>query len=113
MSSESTLPNEKEKHQRHFSEALRKMILVGIGAAMMAHEEGESFVQKLKDKGEKAQAEGRNKMREVGNRRKQKAEEILEKRIDQVLQRMDIPTKADYLDLSEKISELSKKLDGE
>jgi len=113
MSAETSFKNEEGNHQRHISEALRKVLLVGIGAAMLAHEEGEAFVKKIKDKGEEAETEGLKRMREIHNRRKQKAEEIIEKRINQVLHRMDIPTRADYLDLSEKISELSKKLEAE
>jgi polyhydroxyalkanoate synthesis regulator phasin len=113
MSEETSFTNEKDNQQRHVSEAFRKMLLIGIGTAMLAQEEGEAFVKKLRDRGEKAEARGRKRIREVHDQRRQKAEKVLEKRIDQVLQHMDIPTKADYLDLSEKISELSKKLDGD
>jgi polyhydroxyalkanoate synthesis regulator phasin len=43
--------------------------------------------------------------------RSDKAEDEVNKRIDNVLQRMNVPTKADIDSLSKKISDLSKKVD--
>jgi hypothetical protein len=63
---------------------------------------------------ELAEQDGKRVMREVMERRKKeakKAETEMDKRIEELLGRMSVPTKADIDSLSAKITELSKKID--
>lgn len=95
-------------------DAARKVLLAGIGAVALAQEEIEDFVNKLVERGEIAEKDGKKLMREVMERRKketEKAEDEVSKRVEDVLDRMNVPTKADFEALSEKISALSKKVD--
>lgn len=104
---------EKEEHSPLF-DAARKVLLAGIGAVALAQDEIEEFVNRLVERGEIAEKDGRKLVREVMDRRKQeaeKAEDEVSKRVEEVLDRMNVPTKADIEALGEKISVLAKKVD--
>jgi poly(hydroxyalkanoate) granule-associated protein len=106
-------PNEKEE-QNYLFEAARKVLLAGIGAFALAQEEVEEFINRLIERGEIAEKDGRKLLHEIIDRRKkqtEKAEEELTRRIENILERMSVPTKADIEALGEKIAELAKKLD--
>lgn len=95
-------------------EASRRVLLASIGAIALAQDEIEDFVEKLVERGEIAEKDGKKLVREVMDKRKKdvsKAEDELNKRIDEVIVRMDVPTKADIDSLGDKINELSDKLD--
>lgn len=103
-----------EEESSRFVEATRKVLLAGIGAVALAQEEIESFVNKLVERGEIAEKDGKKLVRDVMERRKketQKAEDQLEKRMEDLLDRMNVPTKSDIEALSAKITALTKKVD--
>lgn len=91
-----------------------KVLLAGIGAMALTQEEVEKFVSKLVERGEIAEQDGIKLVRDVKERRKkdaEKAQEELDKRLEDLLGRMNVPTKSDIDALSAKITELSKKVD--
>ena len=95
-------------------DAARKVLLASIGAVALAQEEIEEFVQRLVERGEIAEKDGRKLVREVMDKRKksaEKAEDEVSKRVESVMDRMSVPSKADIDALSEKISILTKKVD--
>lgn len=95
-------------------EASRRVLLASIGAIALAQDEIEDFVEKLVERGEIAEKDGKKLVREVIDKRKKdvsKAENELNKRIDEVVERMDVPTKADIDSLGDQIDELSNKVD--
>lgn len=104
-----------EKEERSpLLEALRKVLLAGIGAVVIAQEEIEDLVNKLVERGEIAEKDGKKLVREVMDKRKKeavKAEDEVTKRIEEILDRMNVPTKADIDSLGEKIAALTKKVD--
>ena len=103
----------KEEHNP-LLEAVRKVLLASIGAVALAQEEIEDFVNRLVERGEIAEKDGRKLVREVMDKRKketEKAEDEITKRIEAVMERMSVPSKADIESLSEKISALAKKVD--
>lgn len=104
----------KEREQSPFLDGARKILLASIGAVALAQEEVESFVNFLVERGEIAEKEGRELMRELVEKRKQRREEAKGRvswRVEKALDRMDVPTKADIAALSDKINALSKKID--
>ncbi len=104
--------NGKEKNA--FFEALHKVMLASIGAVALAQEEIEDFVNKLVEKGEIAEKDGKKLVNDVMEKRKkstEKAEDEFNKRVEEILDRMSVPTKADIEALSEKITVLTKKVD--
>jgi len=95
-------------------EATHKVLLASIGAVALAQEEIEAFVNKLVERGEIAEKDGKKLVRDVMDKRKKeakKAEDELDKRVEDLLDRMNVPTKSDIEALSAKITALSKKMD--
>ena len=105
-------------------EAVHKVLLAGIGAAALAQEEIEDFVNRLVERGEIAEADGKKMMKDVLAKRKQmvkmpakpavqpkKITSDIEKRIEDLMAKMNIPTKDEIDALSAKITVLTKKVD--
>jgi polyhydroxyalkanoate synthesis regulator phasin len=92
----------------------RKVLLAGIGAVALTQEEIEKFVNRLVERGEVAEKDGKKLVGDVMERRKKqakRAEDEMDKRVEEILGHMNVPTKADIEGLSAKISALSKKID--
>ena len=103
-----------EEERSRFVEATRKVLLAGIGAVALTQEQIESFVNKLVERGEIAEKDGKKLVRDVMEKRKKeakKAEDELDKRMVEILDRMNVPTKNDIEALSAKITALTKKVD--
>ena len=89
-------------------------MLATIGAAAIAQDEVEELVDRLVERGEIAAKDGKNlasEMMEKGKGRATKVEEAIGKQVEQVLDRMNILSKADVETLSQKIATLSQKID--
>ena len=100
--------------ESRFYQLARKVLLAGLGAVAMTQEEMERFVAKLVERGELAEQDGKKLVRDVVEKRKkqtQKAEDELDSRLKEVLDRMNVPTKSDIDALSAKITALTKKVD--
>jgi polyhydroxyalkanoate synthesis regulator phasin len=92
----------------------RKILLASMGAVALAQEEMESFVEKLVERGELAEQEGRDLLHDVMERRRKevrRAEVELETQVEEALDRLNVPTKSDIEMLSAKIAALSRKID--
>jgi poly(hydroxyalkanoate) granule-associated protein len=103
-----------EMERNPLLEATRKVLLASIGAVALAQEEIEAFVNKLVERGEIAEKDGKKLVRDVMEKRKKetkKAEDELDKRLEDLLDRMNVPSKSDIEALSAKITALSKKVD--
>jgi len=91
------------------------MFLATIGAIAIAQEELEALVNRLVERGEMAEKDGKKLVQEMMDKRKSKTtklEDELGKNVESVLNRMNIPSKADVEALSQDIAALSKKVDG-
>jgi polyhydroxyalkanoate synthesis regulator phasin len=92
----------------------RKILLASMGAVALAQEEMESFVEKLVERGELAEQDGRDLIRDVMERRRKevrRAEVELESQVEEALERLNVPTKSDIEMLGAKIEALSRKID--
>ena len=95
-------------------EASRKVLLAGIGAVALAQDEIEDFIGKLVERGEIAEQDGKRLFSEIMDKRKKganKAEDEFTKRVEEILDRMNVPTKDDINKLGQKITNLTKKVD--
>jgi polyhydroxyalkanoate synthesis regulator phasin len=116
MATENNVPTPEESKEEHSQllESVRKILLAGIGAVALAQDEIEDFINRLIERGEIAEKDGKKLMNEVMDRRKKdgkKAEEEVTTRVEDALKRLNIPTKTDIDGLSNKIAGLSKKID--
>jgi poly(hydroxyalkanoate) granule-associated protein len=103
-----------EKNQSQMVDMFRKLMLAALGAAAIAEEEIEALVNRLVERGELAEKDGKKLINEAMEKRKNKTATVtdeLNKNVNDVLQRMNIPTKADIDALGQKIAGLSKKID--
>ncbi|HET9223480.1 MAG TPA: phasin family protein [Roseiflexaceae bacterium] len=98
-------------------EGLRKLVLASLGAVAMTRDEVEAFVDKLVERGQLAQKDGEKLVKELRSRVRdsrpqvQKVGESVEQRIEDFLNRLNIPSKRDIDDLSTKVAQLSARVD--
>jgi poly(hydroxyalkanoate) granule-associated protein len=104
-----------EEKERHLLfDSTRRVLFAGIGAFALAQDEIEEFVDKLVERGEIAEKDGKKLLQEVMEKRKKNphyGEEEMHKRAKAMLERLNVPTKSDIETLSEKIAALTKKID--
>lgn len=107
------LPHPDEEHNPLY-DAARRVLLASIGAVALAQSEIEEFINKLVERGEIAEKDGKKLYHELMERRKkdtEKAEEEVISKVEEVLDRMNIATKSDLDALSKKIASLTKMID--
>ena len=105
---------EETKELNPLFDAVRKVCLAGVGAVALTVEAVEDLVEKLVERGELTEEEGRKLVGDVWSRRKKdakKAEDEVNKRVDELMKRFEIPSKTEFEDLSSKIDALGKKVD--
>ena len=105
------LEEEMEEKRESLFQSARKVLLASIGAVALAQDELEDFVEKLVERGEIAEKDARKLVREVAEKRKKSTTEDVEKRMEDLMGRMNVPTKADIDSLSAKITELTEKVE--
>jgi poly(hydroxyalkanoate) granule-associated protein len=106
--------SEEEMERGRILEASRRLMLASIGAVALAQDELENLAQRLVERGQIAEKDSKRLIREIMDRRRQeteRAEKQVEKRVEEILQHMNVPTKSDIEALSAKIEALSKKVD--
>lgn len=104
----------KPQERRPFFELSRRVLLAGVGAMALAQDEIEAFVDKLVERGEIAEKDGRKLVKELAEKRKKRmaeAEDEVGRRVSVALEKLNVPTKADIESLNEKLAALAKKLD--
>jgi len=96
-----------------FLDAARKVLLASIGAWALAADEIEDFVNRLVDRGEIAEKDGRKLVTDVLERRRQMSPiaQTLDQQMDRVLARLNVPTKADIDALNASIADLTRKIE--
>ena len=104
--------------------AARRLLLASVGAVALSKEEIESLVTRLVEKGEITEKDGRKLVDELVTRTKEasqssldrvsqttsKTEDMLTKRVEAILNTMNIPSKQDISQLTRKIDSLARKV---
>lgn len=106
-----------ENGNNSFLDAAHKVLLASIGVVVITQEEVEKFVARLVERGEIAEKDGRKMIKDVLERRKKQAEEVrsgteekVDKRLDEMLARLNVPTRDDIDALSKQIATLTRKV---
>ncbi|MCZ7575183.1 MAG: phasin family protein [Ardenticatenaceae bacterium] len=97
-----------EREPNPLFESARKILLASIGGWALAWDEIEDFVDRLVERGEVAEQDARKLLREMAEKRRP-AE--LDERMEEILNRMNVPSKADIEALGDKIAALTKKVE--
>jgi len=98
-----------EEHNK-LQEALHRVMLAAVGTVGLVQDELEHFVNKAVERGEISEKEARKTVRVVGDKRKGAGKEV-DKRFEDVLVKMNIPTKNDLSALNDKIADLTNKVE--
>ena len=96
-----------------FLDAARKVLLASIGAWALAADEIEDFVNRLVDRGEIAEKDGRKLVKDVLERRREMSPiaQTVDQQMDRFLARLNVPTKADVDALNASIADLTRKIE--
>lgn len=99
-------------------ETVRRVLMAGVGVVVLAQEEVEELVNKLIERGEIAEQDGRKLINDVVENRKQQAQETkqatqgeFDKRLEGLLDRLNVPTRGDINTLNDKVTELTAKVE--
>jgi poly(hydroxyalkanoate) granule-associated protein len=95
-------------------DAARRIVLAAVGAVALASDEVENFVNKLVERGEIAEKDARKLMKEVTEKTEKQmkpAEKEIDKRLEEMRNTLNIPTKHDIDTLSNKVAELTTKVE--
>ena len=98
-----------EEHNK-VQEALHRVMLAAVGTVGLVQDELEHFVNKAVERGQIAEKDARKTVRVVGDKRKDAGKEV-DKRFEDMLVKMNIPTKNDLSALNDKIADLTQKVD--
>jgi polyhydroxyalkanoate synthesis regulator phasin len=105
------LEQKEEEERNRLFQAVRKVVLASIGAVGLAQDEIEDMVNRLVKRGEIAEKDARKLIREVTEKRSHRAEKTVDKQVEKLLDRMNVPSKADIEALSQKIGILTTKVE--
>ena len=98
------------EEQNKLQEALHRVMLAAVGTVGLVQDEVEHFVNKAVERGQIAEKEARKTVRDVSDKRKG-AEKEVDKRFEDMLVKLNIPTKNDITALNDKIADLTKKVE--
>ena len=98
-----------EEHNK-MQEALHRVMLAAVGTVGLVQDEFEHFVNKAVERGEIAEKEARKTVREVSEKRKG-VEKEGDKRFEELLVKLNIPSKNDISALNDKIADLTQKVE--
>ena len=98
------------EEQNKLQEALHRVMLAAVGTVGLVQDELEHFVNKAVERGQIAEKEARKTVRDVSDKRKG-AEKEVDKRFEDMLVKLNIPTKNDITALNDKIADLTKKVE--
>ena len=105
---------ENEESRYPLFKITRKLLLASIGAIALAQDEIDDLVNRLVDRGQVAEEEGKALIANISEKRKNMAKKSLLNRkdnFDEIIEVLDLPTRKDLQILSNKITSLTKKVE--
>jgi poly(hydroxyalkanoate) granule-associated protein len=102
-------------------DGFRRLMLASVGAVAMTIDEAEGLVGKLVDRGELAQKDGQKLLKDLQSRvsgarptvppQVEKVSDRIEQGVEEVLSRLNIPSKRDIEELSVRIAQLTARVE--
>lgn len=92
----------------------RKVMLASVGAVGIAQDEASDLINRMVERGEITEKDARklvNDMQKELNKRRKGGQTKAEKEMEGVMEKLNVPSKADIEDLTGQVSELSKRID--
>jgi polyhydroxyalkanoate synthesis regulator phasin len=115
MDTNADAKKESEKEEEYsLHDMMKRMMLAGIGAVSIIHEELEQHIDKLVERGEISQKEREEMIAKMKERRQKfmhHRHDYARKHVAEVLENLDVPSRTDIDSLSQKLADLEKKID--
>ncbi len=108
MEEQTTQENNETELRSRFYEVSRKILLAAFGAAAIAQDELEGFVNRLVERGEIAEKDARSLLKEIMERREKVSQE---RKANREREQRAAATKADIETLSARVAELTRQLE--
>ncbi len=105
---------EAEEERSRLLDASRKIVLASLGAVGLAQDELKNLTNRLVKRGEIAEKNARKRMKQDSDQRRKSARRMdrqVEKQWNEALTWMNIPSKKDVEELSDKITALTEKVE--
>ncbi|MCS6842126.1 MAG: phasin family protein [Roseiflexus sp.] len=101
---------------RWIIDGMRRLLLASFGAVAMTFDEVEAFVKKLVERGELAQKDAEKLLHEMQQRltarsQVERVTDRVEQGMEEFLNRLNIPSKRDIDELSQKIAQLAARVE--
>jgi poly(hydroxyalkanoate) granule-associated protein len=116
------LENQVKKQFDDVTESAHQLFLAGLGAAALAEQEGSKLFGQLVTRGRKVEAEGRKRLdkgkKQLTEATKRAGKAVgklqgeLDSRLSKVVQRLGIPNQDQIRLLTERVAELTRKVEG-
>jgi|YNPNPStandDraft_1061719.scaffolds.fasta_scaffold13488_5 poly(hydroxyalkanoate) granule-associated protein len=103
-----------EEKPEDFFDLTRRVLLAGVGAVALAHDEVHAFLDRLVERGELAQKQARDLLKEVSEKREgrlQKARTRLRERLGDLLEALDVPRRSDLEALERRLAHLTAQVE--
>lgn len=93
---------------------LRKMVLASVGVVGVAQDEVNHLLERMVQRGEITEKDARKLVSEAQkefNRRRKSGQTKAEKELEGLMEKMNVPSKADIEDLTKQVAHLSKRIE--
>ncbi len=93
---------------------LRKVVLASVGVVGVAQDELTNLIDRMVERGEITEKEARKLLSEVQkevNKRRRSGQTKAEKELEGMLEKLNIPSKADIEDLTKQVAALSRRIE--
>jgi polyhydroxyalkanoate synthesis regulator phasin len=115
METNTDVKKESEKEEEYsLQDLMKRMMLAGVGAISIIHEELEQHIDKLVERGEITQKDREDmiaRMKERQQKFMHHRRDYARKHVADVLENLDVASRTDIDTLTQKIADLEKKID--
>ena len=104
----------KEEPRADLHELTRRVLLAGVGAAALAHDEARAFLDRLVERGELAHEEAREMLKEVSAKHGDRLKGVrgrVRERMDRTLGALDVPRRSDIESIQQRIDHLTRQVE--
>lgn len=93
---------------------LRKMVLASVGVVGVAQDEITHLIERMVERGEITEKDARKLVSDAQkefNRRRKSGQTQAEKELEGIMEKMNVPSKADIEDLTKQVAHLTKRIE--
>lgn len=95
-------------------DTLRKLVLASVGAVGVAQDEINHLINRMVERGEITEKDARklvNDLQKEINKRRRSGQTKAEKEMENIMEKMNVPSKADIEDLTKQVAHLTKRIE--